>query len=72
VGSRKKAKSHKKISEYTITEDDVDLVAERVQDHTMNEFEEAENQRGRIRNELDDIKQVLERIQAAQRQERGT
>jgi hypothetical protein len=42
--------------EYTITEDDVDLVAERVQDHTIEEFEEVENQRGRIRNELVDIK----------------
>jgi hypothetical protein len=34
-GPRKKAKAHKKILEYTITEDDVDLVAERVQDHTV-------------------------------------
>jgi hypothetical protein len=49
-GPCKKAKAHKQIPEYTITEDDVNLVAERVQDHAMDEFEEAENQRGRIRN----------------------
>jgi hypothetical protein len=43
-GSHKKAKAHKDIPEYTITEDDVDLVEERVQDHAMEEYEEAENQ----------------------------
>jgi hypothetical protein len=40
---------------YTITEDNVDLVAERVKDHAADEFEEAENQRGSIRNELEKI-----------------
>jgi hypothetical protein len=35
------------------------------------EYEEVENQRGRIRNELEDIKKVLEWIQASQLQERG-
>jgi NACalpha-BTF3-like transcription factor len=43
-GSRKKAKAHKQLSEYTITEDDVDLVAERVQDRAAEEFEEAQHQ----------------------------
>jgi hypothetical protein len=51
-----KTKAHKQILEYKITEDDVDLVTERVQDHATKEYEEVENQRGRIRNELDDIK----------------
>jgi hypothetical protein len=53
---RKKAKDHKQNLEYTITEDDVDLVAERMQDRTKKEYEEAKNQRGRIRNELVYIK----------------
>jgi hypothetical protein len=55
-GLHKKAKAHKQILEYTITEDDVKIVAERVQDCATDEFEDAENQRGRIRNDLDDIK----------------
>jgi hypothetical protein len=70
-GSRKKAKAHKDIPEYTITEDDADLVAERVQDHVTEEYEEAENQRERIMKELTEVKQVLEWIQAAQTQDKG-
>jgi hypothetical protein len=54
----------KKILKYKITEDDVNLVAERVRDHAMDEFEEAENQRGRIRKYFSNIKLVLEMIQA--------
>jgi hypothetical protein len=42
-GPRKKAKAHKQIPGYTITEDDVDLVAERVHDRATDEFEEVEN-----------------------------
>jgi phosphoglycolate phosphatase-like HAD superfamily hydrolase len=63
-GLRKKAKAHKDILEYTITEDDADLVAERVQDHATEEYEEVENQRERIMKELAEVKQVLEWIQA--------
>jgi len=70
-GSRKKAKAHKQIQECIITEDDVDLVIERVQDHITKAFEEDENQRWKIRNELVDTKKVLEHIQAMQMQERG-
>jgi hypothetical protein len=43
-GSRKKAKAHKQLPEYTITEDDIDLVAKRVQDCVAEEFEEAQHQ----------------------------
>jgi hypothetical protein len=71
-GSCKKAKAHKQIPEYTITKDDVNLVTERVHDCATEECEEVKNQRGRIQNELVDIKQVLEQIQATQRKERGT
>jgi hypothetical protein len=42
-----------------------------VQDHTAEEYEEAENQIERTRKDLADIKQVLEHIQAPQLQERG-
>ena len=51
-----KTKAHKQILEYKITKDDVDLATKRVHDRTTKEYEEVKNQRGRIRNELDDIK----------------
>jgi hypothetical protein len=41
---RKKAKAHKDIPEYTIIEDDVDLVSERVKDNAAEEYEEVKNQ----------------------------
>jgi hypothetical protein len=40
-GSRKKVKVHKQLPEYTITNDDIDLMAERVQYHATDNFEEA-------------------------------
>jgi hypothetical protein len=42
--------------EYKIIEDDIDLVIERIQDCAAKEFEEAKNQRGRIHNELADMR----------------
>jgi hypothetical protein len=48
-GSRKKAKAHKKLPEYTITEDDTDLMEEKVQEHTTEEFEDAQHQRGEFK-----------------------
>jgi hypothetical protein len=47
------------------------LVAERVQDHTAEEYEEAENQRERIMKELMEVRQVLEWIQETQTQDKG-
>jgi hypothetical protein len=64
VGTQRKDKSHKQIPKYTIIEDDSNLIAEGVHDRVADEFEEVENQRGSIRNELAEIKKVLERIQA--------
>jgi hypothetical protein len=49
-----------------------DLMAEKVQDHTAEDFEEAKHQRGKIQDDLAGIKQVLEKIRTAQRYERGT
>jgi hypothetical protein len=48
-GSRKKSKVHKKILEYTITQDNANIVEERVQDSTVEEFEEAKHQTGNIK-----------------------
>jgi hypothetical protein len=45
---RKKEKAHKQILEYTITEDDTDIFKERVEDCAVEEFEEVEQQRGKI------------------------
>jgi hypothetical protein len=55
-----------------ITEDDVDLMAEKVQDCIAEDFEEAKHQRGKIQDDLAGIKQVLEKIRTMQRSERGT
>jgi hypothetical protein len=55
-----------------ITEDDVDLVVEKVQDHASKAFEEAKHQRGQIQDDLDGIKKVLEKFRTTQRFERET
>jgi hypothetical protein len=70
-GSRKKAKAHKQPPEYTITEDDADLVVEKVQEHAVEEFKDAQHQKGQIQDELDDIRQVLEHIRRVHRLGRG-
>jgi hypothetical protein len=66
-GSCKKSREHKDIPEYTITEDDVELIEEKVQDHVAKEYEEAENQRERIMKDLMEVRQVLEWIQDIQK-----
>jgi hypothetical protein len=71
-GSRKKAKVHKQLPEYTNTEDNVNYMEERVQYYAAKEFEEAQHQQGKIQHVLVDISQVLEQIKVAQRPERGT
>jgi hypothetical protein len=38
-GARKKEKAHKMPPEYTITEDDVDMVAQMIQDRTVEDFD---------------------------------
>jgi hypothetical protein len=61
-GACKKMKVHKEVPEYTITKDDAELVTERVQDHTIEEYEEEEKQRERIMQELTEVRKVLEKI----------
>jgi hypothetical protein len=48
-GTHKKEKVHKEPPEYTITEDDADLVAEKVQDRVAEDFEEASTKGGRYK-----------------------
>jgi hypothetical protein len=48
--------------EYTIIEDDADLMAERIHDPEVEEFEEAQHQRGRIQDKMTNMRQVLENI----------
>jgi hypothetical protein len=59
-GMRKKEKAHKESPEYTITEDDIDLVDEKVHDRIAEKFEEAKHQRGQIQDDMAGIRQVLE------------
>jgi hypothetical protein len=58
----KKIKLHKIVPEYTITEDDAELVAKKVEDRASEEYEEAEKQKERIMQELMEVKKVLEEI----------
>jgi prophage DNA circulation protein len=47
-GQRKKMKAHKNVPELTITEDDADMVVEKVQDHVAESWDDTENQREEI------------------------
>jgi hypothetical protein len=47
-GARKKEKAHKTCPEYTITEDDADMVAQMVQDRIVDDFDNGGRQRDRI------------------------
>jgi hypothetical protein len=46
-------------------------MAKKVQEHAIEEFEDAQHQRGRIQDEMDDIRQVLEHIREMHRPEKG-
>jgi hypothetical protein len=54
-GACKKMKVHRTPLEYMITEDDVDMIAQMVQDCTSKEFETIGCHRERIQEELVDI-----------------
>jgi hypothetical protein len=54
-----------------ITEDDADLVAQMVQDRTMEDFDEAQCQRDRMQDEMEDMRQILEKIRETQRVNKG-
>jgi hypothetical protein len=58
-GAHKKAKAHRTPLEYTIMEDDAHLVAQMVQDHTRKDFDDAQCQKDRIQEEMEDMRQLL-------------
>jgi hypothetical protein len=55
-GACKKAKMHKTLLEYTITEDDMDFMVERFHDREVEEFKDTQHQRDRIQDELVDMR----------------
>jgi hypothetical protein len=65
-------KSHKEAPEYTITKDDAELVTERVQDRIVEEYEEEEEQRERIMQELTEVRHILEKIRMTKAQNEET
>jgi hypothetical protein len=52
--------------EYTITEDDADMVAQMVQDHTVEDFDNVECQRDKIEEDLAYMRQLLKQLREAQ------
>ena len=71
-GICKNSKVHKQFPQYTITEDDINLMAEKVHECTNEEFEDSQHQRGRIQDELANIRHVLEQKRVVQMHDRGT
>jgi hypothetical protein len=60
--ARKKTKVHKTPPEYTITEDDANLMAQMVEDRTTEDFDEAQCQRYMIQEYLVNMRKLLEPI----------
>jgi hypothetical protein len=58
----KKAKAHKTPPEYTITEDDADMVAQMIQDRTVEDFKNVACQRDIIEEEMAHIQQLLRQL----------
>jgi hypothetical protein len=58
-GAGKKTKAHRMPPKYMVTEDEVYLVAQMVQDRTMEDFEDGECQRDRIQEEMAYMRQIL-------------
>jgi uncharacterized coiled-coil DUF342 family protein len=55
-------KVHRTPPEYTITEDDAEMIAQMVQDRTSEDFENVVHHRDRIQEELADMRQFLKQI----------
>jgi hypothetical protein len=63
-------KVHRTPPEYTITEDDAEMVAQMVQDRTFEDFENVVCQRDIIEEEMEDMRQLLRQIgEAGSRQQ---
>jgi hypothetical protein len=65
-GVHKKEKAHITPLEYMIIEDNEDMVAQMVQDRTVEDFDNAECQRDRIEEELEYMQQLLQQLREAQ------
>jgi hypothetical protein len=65
-GARKKMKVQRTPPEYTITEDDAEMIARMVQDCIAEDFDNVVHHRDRIQEELADMRQFLKQIREAQ------
>jgi transcription initiation factor IIF auxiliary subunit len=64
--ARKNMKAWRTPLKYTITEDDLEMIAQMVQDHTSKYFENVVHHRERIQEDLVDMQQLLKNIEEAQ------
>jgi hypothetical protein len=61
-GSRKKVKAHKKPMETSLTTDDVELIAMTVEDRLSEVWENVENHRASILEQVQEVKTTLEQL----------
>jgi hypothetical protein len=61
-GSRKKEKAHRKPMETSLTQDDVDLIATTVEDRLSDMWENVENHRASILEQIQEVKTALEQL----------
>jgi hypothetical protein len=59
VGKLKKMKVHKGVCDLTLIEDDVELVEEKVQDHTIEVWYDAKKKREEVFKKLTEVKEAL-------------
>ena len=55
-------KVHKSVSKLTLTEDDADLVAEKVQDHTTESWDDVEKKREEIIKNMKKVKETFAQL----------
>jgi hypothetical protein len=55
-------KVHKEVPQLTLTEDDAELVAEKLQDHMTEAWYDVENQREEIVKKLTEVKDALDKL----------
>ena len=70
TSQRKKMKAHKGVLELKITEDDAQLVTEKVQDRTTKVWYDVEKQREEIVKKLTEVKDALEQLQLTTTQQK--
>jgi hypothetical protein len=70
AGQHKEMKAHKEVPQLTLTEDDAELVIEKVQYHTMEAWYDVEKQREDIGKKLIEVKDALEQLQLTTTQQK--